>query len=157
MSNYPPYDPYQQQQQQSQYPYQPPQQSNQSGPGPFGLEPRVAGMLAYAPCCIGFIASLAFIFTEKNNRFVRFHAVQSLFFHGVVLVFSFLLSVVSIVIQVIPVLGALLGLVLGLVGIVVGFGLFGVSIYLMIKANGGEMYKLPTIGDLAEKNINLGL
>ncbi len=157
MSNYPPYDPYQQQQQQSQYPYQPPQQSNQSGPGPFGLDPRVAGLLAYAPCCIGLIASLAFIFTEKNNRFVRFHAVQSLFLHGVFFVLGIGFSVLFTILGLIPVINfiaAIASIPLSLLLLAVQLG---VTIYLMIKAYGGEMTKLPTIGDLAEKNINLGL
>ena len=51
-----------------------------------GLEPNIAGLLCYVPCCIGLIFSVVAAIVEKQSRFVRFHAFQSLLLHGVAIV-----------------------------------------------------------------------
>jgi uncharacterized membrane protein len=71
-----------------------------------GMQPNIAGTLCYTPFFfIGLIASLYFYFTEKDNKFVRFHAVQSLVMTGIGLVL-----VVPLYILAMPV-GAIVGLV----------------------------------------------
>ena len=47
-----------------------------------GVAPNVGGLLCYVPCCIGLIFSIVVAIVEKQSRFVRFHAFQSLLFHG---------------------------------------------------------------------------
>ena len=47
-----------------------------------GVAPNVGGLLCYVPCCIGFIFSMVVAIVEKQSRFVRFHAFQSLLLHG---------------------------------------------------------------------------
>ena len=47
-----------------------------------GLAPNVAGLLCYVPCCIGFVFSVVAAIVEKQSRFVRFHAFQSLLLHA---------------------------------------------------------------------------
>ncbi|HEY0005606.1 MAG TPA: DUF4870 domain-containing protein [Pyrinomonadaceae bacterium] len=128
------------------------------GPGPasktsIGLDGNVAGMLSYLGnilCCLGVILSLVFLITEKENRFVRFHAAQSLLLSGVFIITLIVLSLFS----------AILGLTrIWILVLVVGFGLrliVGVIfliIYVLagIKAYQGTTYKLPLIGDMAEK------
>ena len=51
-----------------------------------GVAPNVGGLLCYVPCCIGFIFSIVVAIVEKQSRFVRFHAFQSLLLHAAVLV-----------------------------------------------------------------------
>jgi uncharacterized membrane protein len=101
-----------------------------------GLQQNVAGLLTYLA---GFITGIVFIIIEKENRFVRFHAMQSIF------VFGFLF-VVQIVLSFIPVLRWFLPPIISILG-------FILWIILMIKAYKGEMYKLPYFGDMAEKQI----
>ncbi len=101
-----------------------------------GMTQNLAGLLCYLA---GWITGLIFFLIEKENRFVRFHAMQSLITFGGLGVLLFILSFV-------PILGWLV--MMGLY--VVGFILW---IVLMVKAYQGEMFKLPVIGDLAEKNI----
>jgi len=48
-----------------------------------GLEPNIAGLLCYVPCCLGLVFSVVAAIVEKQSRFVRFHAFQSLLLHGV--------------------------------------------------------------------------
>jgi uncharacterized membrane protein len=101
-----------------------------------GMTQNLAGLLCYLA---GWITGLIFFLIEKENRFVRFHAMQSLITFGGLGVLLFILSFV-------PILGWLV--MMGLY--VVGFVLW---VVLMIKAYQGEMFKLPVIGDIAEKNI----
>ncbi len=100
-----------------------------------GMQPNMAGLLSYL---LGWITGLIFYLVEKKNKFVRFHAMQSIIVFGGI-------AVLNIVFLVIPVLGILLSLLLSILGIVLW-------VLLMIKAYQGEFFKLPIAGDIAEKN-----
>ena len=100
-----------------------------------GMQPNLAGLLCYF---FGFITGLVFYFVEKKNKFVRFHAMQSIVVFG-----SFFVA--NLVLLVVPVLGVIIGGLLSLLSLVLW-------IVLMIKAYQGEMFKLPIAGDIAEKN-----
>lgn len=112
------------------------------------MQPNVAGMLAYAPCCIGLIFAIILLATEKNNRFVKFHAWQGLFFHLLLTVIGVLNSIMGVILGAIHTILSLLSTLFGLVLFLAGLGL---SIFLMIKAYGNATPKLPLIGDFAEK------
>jgi uncharacterized membrane protein len=101
-----------------------------------GLEANVAGLLCYV---LGWISGLVFILIEKENKFVRFHAMQSIIVFGA-------LTVASVVLGWIPLLGQVLSLLLSVLGLVLW-------IVLMVKAYQGEKYKLPWSGNLAEKQV----
>lgn len=121
-----------------------------SGGSPsLGMAPNVTAMLCYLPlCCAGLVLSIVAAVAEKQNRFVRFHAFQSLLVHGV-------LVIVIVALQIFSIALGLISSLLSLLFIVV-FGLFGLAIlaamvFLMIKANGNEEYMLPVIGEMAKK------
>ncbi|MFZ5845019.1 MAG: DUF4870 domain-containing protein [Patescibacteria group bacterium] len=96
-------------------------------------------LMAAAAYLLGFITGIIFLLVEKQSRFVRFHAMQStLLFGG--------LFIVNIVLGFIPILGWLVGLLLS-------FAAFILWIVLMWKAFQGEMYKLPYVGEMAEKQL----
>jgi uncharacterized membrane protein len=100
-----------------------------------GLEQNVAGALTYL---LGFITGIVFLIVEKDNKFVRFHAMQSTITFGAFFALYIALTV--------TVVGLVLVLPLMLLQLVVW-------ILLMVKAFGGEMYKLPWVGDIAEKQV----
>jgi uncharacterized membrane protein len=117
-----------------------------------GLSNNVAGLLCYLPVGgIGLIISIVFLFIEpyKNTRFVRFHALQSIFLH----VASFVLFIGLFIV------GGILGLITKGLGLIlttflapfVGLGLFVLVIVLMVKAYGNQEFKVPVIGDFASK------
>ena len=114
-----------------------------------GLEPNVAGLLCYVPCCIGLVFSVVAAIVEKQSRFVRFHAFQSLLVHAVAIVLGIGINVLQVVLGVAG-LGAV-GLLLSLVGMVVGVAFLGLTIFLMIKANAGEEFELPVVGPMARQ------
>lgn len=102
-----------------------------------GLEENVAGLLCYV---LGWITGLVFFMLEKENQFVRFHAMQSIVVFGV-------LSVASIVLSFIPFVGWVISWIIGILG-------FILWIALMIKAYQGQRYKLPWAGNFAERHIS---
>ena len=99
-----------------------------------GLEANVAGLLCY----VGWwISGLVFILIEKENKFVRFHALQSIIVFGI-------LSVATGILTWIPFIGIVFGWIIGVLS-------FILWIVLMIKAYQGTRYKVPWAGNLAEK------
>ena len=100
------------------------------------------------PCCIGLVFSAVVAIVEKQSRFVRFHAFQSLLLHAAAIVLGVGLQVTSGVISLAGV--PFIGLVLWLIQMLCGVALLGVSVFLMIKANAGEELELPVIGPLAK-------
>ena len=99
-----------------------------------GLDENVAGVLAYA---LGWITGLAFLVTERENTFVRFHALQSTIVFG-----SF--CVLWFVGPAIPFFGWILShILLPPVSAIVW-------LLMLFKAYHGERFKLPIAGPIAE-------
>ena len=114
-----------------------------------GLEPNIAGLLCYVPCCIGLVFSVVAAIVEKQSRFVRFHAFQSLLVHAAAIVLGLGLNVAQVALAVVGV--PLVGFLLSLVGLLLGVAFLGLTIFLMIKANSGEEFELPVAGPMARQ------
>ena len=114
-----------------------------------GMQPNVAGLLSYV---LGWITGLVFFLIEKENKFVRFHAAQSIIVSGALFIFYIVVMVLTTILAMIGlgVLIPLFALINGLVGLA---GLI-LWILLMVKAYQGEMFKLPIAGDMADKMAN---
>jgi uncharacterized membrane protein len=105
-----------------------------------GMSENVAGALCYL---IGFITGIIFLVIApyNQNKFVRFHAFQSIFFNVAYIAFWILMSFLTVLTHGI---GFLLFPLIGL-------GFFVLWLYLMFSAYNNKRIKLPIIGDLAEK------
>lgn len=101
-----------------------------------GLTANVAGLLCYV---LGWVSGLVFLLIERESKFVRFHAIQSIYVFGI-------LNIAGIILSWIPFAGWFLSSVIWILW-------FVLWIILMIKAYQGIMYKLPWSGDLAEKRV----
>ena len=108
---------------------------NNLGTTSLGMKPNLAALLSYL---VGIVTGIIFYLLEKENKFVRFHAMQSIMTFGA-------FFVLNIVLSLIPAVGGPLLPLLGIVQLIVW-------IILMVKAYQGEHFKLPVIGDMAEKN-----
>ncbi|MGI8555538.1 MAG: DUF4870 domain-containing protein [Pyrinomonadaceae bacterium] len=120
-----------------------------------GLDNNLAALLCYilTPCCfIGTVLSLIFFFTEKNNKFVKFHAMQSILLLAVSIVFSIILGFIGLAFGLMR-MEILTYAIFGLRGII-GLIIFGLLIYAGIQAYQNNLTKLPIIGDLADKWSN---
>jgi len=113
-----------------------------------GVEPNLGGLLCYAPCCIGLVFSIVAAIVEKKSRFMRFHAFQSLLVHGAFIIVTIVLMIGNAVAGMIF---APLVLIVWAVQLLVGLALLALTIFLMMKAHANEEYKLPTLGDMANK------
>ena|SRR5882724_601099 len=110
-----------------------------------GMTDNVAGALCYIT-----IVGIVFLLIEpyNKNRFVRFHAFQSIFFCVAVIAFEIVWTILATVLAHIS-----FGLVsiIGLLGLVVYLGILAAWIFLVFKAYSNQEFKLPVIGDLAAK------
>jgi uncharacterized membrane protein len=106
------------------------------GKSQFGLDENIAAAIAYG---FGFIGGIVFLIIEKENRYVRFHAMQS------VMTFA-LVAVMFLVVVGLPLIGPPLA-TLFLLGVVV------LWIVLIIKAISGQLYRLPYIGEWADHQL----
>jgi uncharacterized membrane protein len=115
------------------------------------LPETIAGALAY--CTI--IPAIVFLVLDPYNRsrFVRFHSIQCLLVWLAGVVIGAALKVVGLVLLIIPFLGHLLAL---LISGLVGLAAVVIWLVLVVKALQGEMFKLPVLGDFAEKQANAG-
>lgn len=102
-----------------------------------GMADNVAGLLAYL-----FITGIIFLLIEpyNKNKFIRFHSFQAVFL-GVFSIAG------HIVLSIIPVIGWILLPFFSL-------GIFIVAVIAAVKAYGNNKWKLPVIGDLAEKQAD---
>ena len=125
-----------------------------------GLDSNVGAMLCYIAnflCCLGVVLSIVFLFTEKENRFVKFHAVQALFLVALDIVAGIVVQILSLILS-LALNMVNMGWVAGLLTWMLGCLFFVVFLILLvlggIKAYGGQWYKLPIIGELAWKAVN---
>ena len=99
-----------------------------------GLDENIAGLLCYV---LGWVGGIVFLLIEQENKFVRFHAIQSIVVFGI-------LTIAGIILGSIPIVGSAFSAIIGILG-------FILWIVLMVKAYRGSKYKLPWAGDFAEK------
>jgi len=127
--------------------YQPPYGTPQQGPTSMNMSQNTAAGLSYV---LWWVTGLIFFLMEKQNRFVRFHAMQSIITFGVLFVVNIILSfayrIFPFGLDFIP---------LCLQGIV---WILSIVLWIVLMVNGfqGKYFKLPVIGDYAERYANQG-
>lgn len=128
---------------------------NMNGKTALGLDTNIGALLCYVanfiPCCVplGLIYSIIVIVQDKTNKLARFHAFQSILLSAMGIVIGCIVYAFVIVGAVANsgVLVSLFSLVASLFGLVVIIAI----IFCAIKAFQGQIFKLPVIGDLADK------
>ncbi len=110
-----------------------------------GIAPNVAGALAYV---FGIITGVIFFVIEKENRFVRFHAAQSIAITLVLTVVSIGLSILSTALVFVPILGWIVAFLLSVGLMFAGFVLW---VLLMWRAYQGREWEVPIAGGIARK------
>ena len=118
-----------------------------------GLDENIAALLSYI---FGWVSGLIFFLIEKDSRLVRFHAMQSLLYNVLVGIVFIVLWVVLFVLWMIAaqISGALTGLLTilsTLVWVVIFIAVAIGWIFCLIKAFQSQYFKLPIIGNFAEK------
>ena len=131
-------------------------QNMSGGKTALGLDTNLGAVLCYLPvCAINLIYSIIVIVQDKTNRVVRFHAFQSLFLQAASIIITIPLVVLiwvgifldAVVLGGIPLFTGLIGLV----ALVVFIAILYFVVMAAIKGYNGEIYKIPVIGNFAEK------
>ena len=118
-----------------------------------GLDENIAALLAYIAT---WITGLIFFLIEKESRFVRFHAMQAILLGASAFVVGIALWIVwavllIIVVQISDVLAMLVNLGLILLMVLFYLAFFIGLILCLIKAYQKQYFKLPILGNFAEK------
>lgn len=106
-----------------------------------GMSENVAGALCYV---LGLITGILFLVLApyNQNKFVRFHAFQAIFFHVAWIVLWIADTMMAFVLP---------WYLMSLIGMLLALGGLALWLILMFKAYNNERFKLPIVGDLAEK------
>jgi uncharacterized membrane protein len=102
-----------------------------------GMDENVAALLTYV---LGLVTGIIFLVIEKESKFVRFHAFQSILISAVYIILNMILGFI-------PIIGWLISLLLSPV-------FFVLWLILLYQAYQGKLFKLPVIGDFAEEQSN---
>ncbi len=131
-----------------------------TGKSALGLDGNLAAALGYP---IGIIAIICLIM-EKENRFVKFHALQALLLYVAWIVLMVAFWIIAIILAVVGAaasaaansgaIGGVFGGLLSLLGLVIGLAFLIGLILAAVKAYQGVQFKLPIIGNMAEKFAN---
>jgi uncharacterized membrane protein len=121
-----------------------------------GMTSNVAGLLTYV---CGFITGIVFLVLEPYNKdkFVRFHAFQSIFFNVLMIGFWIVWTILSMIMWAIGfrilgyAIGSLISTVMSLVSLVVFLAFLITWVFLMFKAYNNQRFELPWIGKLAAR------
>ena len=130
-----------------------------TGKSALGLDGNIAALIGY----IFWPIALVCVIMEKENKFVRFHAIQSLLYHALIIVAAIVLVIIVIFLGIIGIasaaagssgggaLGGILGSLVSLVWLVFVLAYLAGLIYAAVQAYGNKMFKLPVVGNMAEK------
>ena len=131
-----------------------------TGKSALGLDGNLAAALGYP---IGILAIICLIM-EKENRFVKFHALQSILLHVGFIVVAIAVWIIGIILLIAGAAasaatdsgaaGGIVGMLFGLIWLVVIVAYIGGLILAAVKSYGGAHFKLPVIGNIAEKFAN---
>ncbi len=115
-----------------------------------GLDENIAMVLCYVA---GVVTGIVFYVIEKENKNVKFAAMQSILVFGGLIVVMIACGIIGVFAGHIPVLGTIVHILLMIVNAVCGIGGFILWVLLLVKSFQGEVYKLPVVGEMAEKYV----
>ena len=115
-----------------------------------GMDENIEGLLCYI---LGWLTGIIFYILEKENKFVRFHAMQSTITFLALFVVSIALTILGAVMSFIPYMGWIIGIVFSLLQFIIFVAGFILWVVGMVKAYQGEKYKFPIAGNMAEKYV----
>jgi len=129
-----------------------------TGKSALGLDANITALLGYLIWIVALIA----LIMEKENKFVRFHTIQSLLYHATIIVVMIVLVIIGIFLGILGMaagstgsaIGGILGALVSLVWLVIILAYLAGLIYAAVQAYGGKWFKLPIVGNMAEKFAN---
>lgn len=123
-----------------------------------GLEANIGALFCYIanfiPCCLplGLVYSIIVVIQDKTNKLARFHAFQSIMLSVVGVIVG--IAIYAFVIVGVVAKSGILVMLFALVASLFGFAVLIAIIFCAVKAVQGQIFKLPIIGELADKWSN---
>ena len=126
-----------------------------------GMDPKIAAAISYI-----WIVGVIFFILEKENKFIRFHALQSILFGVANSIIMIVLVILATILSVAFGIGGamvgggmetLVGLFISLIWLLfwlIAMAMFVGLIFAAVKAYQGQKFKLPIIGNMAENMVN---
>jgi uncharacterized membrane protein len=111
-------------------------------------ESKLFGALAYL---LGIVTGIIVFIMKKDDKYAKFHAMQSILLGVAAFVVVVVLGIVGTIISFVPVIGWIIGIFIAILWFIIGLGLFVLWLLLMWRAYNGVKWKLPVIGERAEK------
>jgi uncharacterized membrane protein len=109
----------------------------------FGLNENLAAALAYVGI---FVSGIIILVMERENKFVRFAALQSTILFLVIALLTSILGFLSRIF--------LIGFLFSMVGTIIGILAFILWVYLIFMAYRGQAVKLPILGDICWEQVH---
>ena len=130
-------------------------QNMSGGKTALGLDLNVGALVCYLNICLpfGLIYSIIVLVSDKTNKLPRFHAFQSLLLTAAAFVVIVIVEIFGGVVAMVT-HSAMLGMLIYLCVMLLSLGLLALTIFCCVKAYNSNIFKLPVIGDLADKWSN---
>ena len=119
-----------------------------------GLPANIAAAIA---CVFPLLGGIAMLLLEKTNRFVRFYALQSIYFGLAWFILNVGIAILHGILHLFPLIGSLLGLLLTLASGVVQLGLLAIWAYNIYQAVLGTEWEIPYIGPYVRRQMGQSL
>jgi len=117
----------------------------------FGLSENIAAAISYI---FGPFSGIVVLIMERENKFVRFHALQSTLWFLFLMIAGWMMNIIIDFLVIIPILGWIAGAIVGVIAFAAWILYVFSKIYLILKAYQGAVFKLPIIGDVAWNQVN---
>jgi len=118
----------------------------------FGLDQNVASLLCYVA---GWITGIIFFASEKEDKVVRFHGLQSIIWFGLLTAINIVVQILNMMLGSIPFIGVLFNVLFWFITIALGLLSFITWLLLIIYAAQGKLTKIPVIGQIVAKQVGL--
>ncbi len=95
---------------------------------------------------LGFITGIVILLVEKDDKFIRFHAMQSTLIFASYFILNILISLILKPVDFLGIISTVVSTGLTLLAVIVW-------IISIIKAYQGQVFKWPILGEIAERNV----
>src|SRR3989344_1872197 len=96
---------------------------------------------------LGFVTGIVILLVEKDDKFIRFHALQSTITFGGLFIINIIIGIIFAPLGIFEILGRFIDIILFMIGVIIW-------IVSMFRAYSGEIFKWPISGKLAETWIS---
>ena len=112
-----------------------------------GIPPNLAAALAYL---LAWVSGIIVLLVEKDNRYVRYHAAQSVLVFGGLTVLGMLLPIAGNILGIIPLIGLVFKAILSIISFLLGIAALVSWVGLVLLALFGQDYHVPYLESYAE-------